>query len=238
MLEQQLDRLEVQHAPDPQGAQESSMGTIRGLIASLKQHYRTMNEALVQAGWSISRLTNGSDSVDPAALSDAYDQARALREGNARMREDAQALAQEIERLHVSLELETEPTPSELVLLDEVRNVVLGMPTGYGQLEDAIKVLTSQHERLQERFDSFVVSRRASARLQDIKGIGAVYAERLQAAGITTFEQLAGAPPDWLLEIVKAPGGLRPNTENWIKQAKAFMEEFEDYHSSETDDKA
>lgn len=55
--------------------------------------------------------------------------------------------------------------------------------------------------------------------LQEIKGIGPVYAQRLQEAGIRTFRQLAALPAD----DVRAKVGLEPwqaDVDSWIEQAR------------------
>lgn len=59
--------------------------------------------------------------------------------------------------------------------------------------------------------------------LETIKGIGAVYAARLKAAGINTFHQLAQTPPERLKEIVGADrSNLQIDTTAWIVQAEAL----------------
>jgi large subunit ribosomal protein L21 len=54
--------------------------------------------------------------------------------------------------------------------------------------------------------------------LEVINGIGPVFARRLQAAGVRTFADLAGASPERLLEIVEATPGLA-DTDSWREQA-------------------
>ena len=54
-----------------------------------------------------------------------------------------------------------------------------------------------------------------------INGIGAVFAEVLKGAGITTFSQLAGLSEDELLAIIQASGRNRPPLlETWLPQAE------------------
>lgn len=60
--------------------------------------------------------------------------------------------------------------------------------------------------------------------LEQIKGIGPVYASRLREAGIVSVPQLAVASPAELWQI--ASGGhtnLRMNVNAWIEQAKDLM---------------
>lgn len=53
-----------------------------------------------------------------------------------------------------------------------------------------------------------------------IKGIGPVYAQRLQEAGITSFAALAKQPSQRLREIVQAKDWQALDIESWIVQAR------------------
>ena len=55
--------------------------------------------------------------------------------------------------------------------------------------------------------------------LKVISGIGPVFEQRLNAAGIRTFRDLQAAAPEELLDLVKATPGLA-DTEAWIEQAR------------------
>lgn len=55
--------------------------------------------------------------------------------------------------------------------------------------------------------------------LQQIKGIGPKYAQKLADAGIVTLQDLAAATPEQLHEIIQARGGLA-RYEDWIQQAQ------------------
>ena len=57
-------------------------------------------------------------------------------------------------------------------------------------------------------------------RLEDIRGIGGVYADRLRAAGVTGFAELAALPPDRVKEIVGH--GTALSIQSWIKEAEAL----------------
>ena len=52
-----------------------------------------------------------------------------------------------------------------------------------------------------------------------INGIGPTFAERLQAAGITTFAGLASVTPEYLKAVTKA-ADWQADPVNWIAQAK------------------
>ncbi len=56
--------------------------------------------------------------------------------------------------------------------------------------------------------------------LTTITGIGPTFAERFNAAGITTFEQLAAMTPEEAKEISQA-ADWQADPEEWIAQAKA-----------------
>lgn len=57
-------------------------------------------------------------------------------------------------------------------------------------------------------------------RLEDIRGIGPVYASRLQAAGIRTFADLAARTPDDLIQIL-GPRRVPVDLEEWIAEARS-----------------
>lgn len=56
--------------------------------------------------------------------------------------------------------------------------------------------------------------------LEDIPGIGPVFAQRLHEAGIFTFAQLADTPVEAVLQAVQAESGSRPDVAEWIVQAR------------------
>jgi len=58
-------------------------------------------------------------------------------------------------------------------------------------------------------------------RLEDIKGIGPVYAARLNRAGIYRFSDLLTRSPKELLAAVVVDGErFRPNVDTWVEQAR------------------
>lgn len=59
-------------------------------------------------------------------------------------------------------------------------------------------------------------------KLEAIKGIGPVFARRLKAAGIQTFQDLAETPPEKLREIVSAQPWQAVEADEWIAQARAL----------------
>ncbi len=62
-------------------------------------------------------------------------------------------------------------------------------------------------------------------RLEMVKGIGAVFAKKLNDAGISTFEQLAQQTPERIREIIQPQEWQKVEPEVWIEQAKSFAEQ-------------
>ncbi len=61
-------------------------------------------------------------------------------------------------------------------------------------------------------------------RLQLINGIGNVFAQRFNEAGVYTYEQLAALDSDRIIEIVQAKSWQNIDPESWIAQAGALSE--------------
>ena len=61
--------------------------------------------------------------------------------------------------------------------------------------------------------------------LQQIRGIGKVFAARLNEAGILTFADLAALPPEQVQEIVSVETGHMADVQAWIIQARQFARE-------------
>ena len=59
--------------------------------------------------------------------------------------------------------------------------------------------------------------------LRNLRGIGVTTEERLYAAGITTYAQLADATPEAIRAAIGATGVRRINPEEWIEQAKQML---------------
>jgi predicted flap endonuclease-1-like 5' DNA nuclease len=92
------------------------------------------------------------------------------------------------------------------------------------QLREAAKAPTWQ----QVDYDTWIAeaktlgtqSRSAGDDLLIIEGIGPVYAAKLQAAGITTFAQVAAANDARLTEIIQAPAWRKVDYASWRDQAR------------------
>ena len=61
--------------------------------------------------------------------------------------------------------------------------------------------------------------------LARVNGIGRVYAERLNAAGIFTFAELAQASPEQLREIIQPADWQAVDFDSWIEQAATLAQE-------------
>ena len=59
--------------------------------------------------------------------------------------------------------------------------------------------------------------------LENIKGIGAGYAARLRAAGVTSVRDLANSTRPQLESIIKAPKWRQPDYEDWIRTARMWV---------------
>ncbi|HXV98160.1 MAG TPA: helix-hairpin-helix domain-containing protein, partial [Anaerolineae bacterium] len=73
--------------------------------------------------------------------------------------------------------------------------------------------------------ESWIDQARAMAdpdQLEDIVGIGRVFAQRLNDAGIYTFAQLAELTPERVEEIVEVEEPQKIDADGWIAQAKGF----------------
>ena len=66
--------------------------------------------------------------------------------------------------------------------------------------------------------------------LEQIRGIGPIYATRLREAGVQTFADLAQLPPERIVEIVLRDRDASESlidAEDWIRQARELAEERE-----------
>lgn len=65
-----------------------------------------------------------------------------------------------------------------------------------------------------------VAKKTSSDKLEAIKGIGPVFARRLNAAGINTYQQLVDTPPEKIRAIVDAKPWQAVEPEEWVAQAR------------------
>jgi len=91
-----------------------------------------------------------------------------------------------------------------------------------GRLRRELEVARLEISRLQTQVSTAPGDAPAGDRLQDISGIGQVYAKRLNDAGIRTFAELAAATPQKLAEILKPQEWQTVDFDAWIRQARTF----------------
>lgn len=95
------------------------------------------------------------------------------------------------------------------------------------QLTAAQARITELENQLQAsltRAPQMVVERVVQDRLQDIKGIGNVFAGRLNEAGIYTFGELAATSPSHLHNIINPEEWQAIDPTSWIEQAKTLAQ--------------
>jgi predicted flap endonuclease-1-like 5' DNA nuclease len=97
------------------------------------------------------------------------------------------------------------------------------------QLQAQLTALSTEKLELGQRLsDTLAVTQAApqSRRddLEQIRGIGPIYEQRLFAAGIETFAQLAATPVERLREIIQPAVWQRIDFDNWVAQARQSAE--------------
>lgn len=92
-------------------------------------------------------------------------------------------------------------------------------------LENRVLQLQAELEAALNREPEVIIKEvfRASDRLEKIKGIGSVFASRLNQAGIFTFEQIAEADPVWLEKVVNAKDWQDVTAEEWVEEAAKIV---------------
>ncbi|HFB52151.1 MAG TPA: hypothetical protein ENJ48_00530 [Anaerolineae bacterium] len=90
------------------------------------------------------------------------------------------------------------------------------------RLADSDATIASLRQQLAE-LSAKVAGRKD--RLEMVKGIGAVFAKKLNDAGINMFEDLAQQTPERIREIIQPQEWQKVEPEMWIEQAKTFAEQ-------------
>lgn len=94
------------------------------------------------------------------------------------------------------------------------------------RLEEALALAQSTLHTLQTTPASQPVTPIGQERLEQIKGIGRVFAQKLNAAGIYTIAELAEQTPARLREIIGATrAGTMAHPADWIQQARQQMQD-------------
>ena len=89
-----------------------------------------------------------------------------------------------------------------------------------GSADREIEIPVSGEDEPPEDQDAVRPGSASPDRLEAIKGIGPVFAKRLNTAGVFTYRDLASREPEQLIEIVKARPGQIGEIKEWIEQAK------------------
>lgn len=93
------------------------------------------------------------------------------------------------------------------------------------QLADALATAKANLDKLQTELAAQPAVQAVQDQLEAIKGIGRVFAQKLNAAGIYTFADLAAQTPDRLREIIgTARAGSMVQPADWIQQARQRLQ--------------
>ncbi|MEZ4618763.1 MAG: helix-hairpin-helix domain-containing protein [Caldilineaceae bacterium] len=92
------------------------------------------------------------------------------------------------------------------------------------ELEVARLEIGKLQNQIQMQAAPLLPSQSADDRLQDINGIGQVYARKLNDAGIHTFAQLSESSIDRLTEIINPQDWQTLDFDSWIRQARTFVQ--------------
>ncbi len=170
-------------------------------------------EATVDAAEAMSDHGDGPLEALQAELSEVQSRLKSAEEALEATVDAAEAMAEQGEAPLAELQAELSETQSRLK-----------------SAEEALEATIDAAEALAEVGDESNTSVAAAAesslpdRLEDIRGIGRVFAKRLEEAGIDSFAKLVQTDPAQLCEVT----GLRPGqaalAESWITQAQALLE--------------
>ncbi|MEZ4734845.1 MAG: helix-hairpin-helix domain-containing protein [Caldilineaceae bacterium] len=94
--------------------------------------------------------------------------------------------------------------------------------TDRSQFTAALTAAQASVRELQAKLAAATTAPQVQERLEQIKGIGRAYAQKLHTAGIHTLTELAAASPDNLREIVGA--GSVVQVSSWIEQARHLIQ--------------
>jgi predicted flap endonuclease-1-like 5' DNA nuclease len=123
-----------------------------------------------------------------------------------------------------------------LALEDGLRHELEAVQQKYGeaqaavsQLQGQVAALSAERVQLDTRLsDALALSQAVVQKrrndLEQIRGIGPVYEQKLFAAGIETFAQIAATPAERLREIIQPASWQRIDFEDWIEQARKSAE--------------
>lgn len=111
------------------------------------------------------------------------------------------------------------------VLLRYRRTTEMGRTNNEKALNDhEFEIPLSPMDEIEDDTGKVTASTTAMDPLETIKGIGPVFAKRLNQAGILTFRDLAEKSPEQLAEIVQAKQWQAVEIQAWITQAEQLRQ--------------
>ena len=130
---------------------------------------------------------------------------------------------QEMQNRLVVAESRADESTAKLAATEES---VVKLQNDRSHLENRVLELQAELEATLGREPQVIIKEifKASDRLEKIKGIGSVFAKRLNEAGIFTFEQIAEADPVWLENVVGAKAWQDVVAEEWVVEAAKLAE--------------
>lgn len=204
-------------------AQSNSVGKLTGLLHEQAARLDGIDQRLVQQDTRLARLETDVIEAQVAQLEAISSQLDQWAADHARTSAAQDAQLQDHARLLAELDREL---VAQAQAMQSLSSTVDDHTARLVQAADERQHQTSLLERVLDRVAQLMpgvsdalapVPRTGQDRLTEIKGIGPVYAGRLYAAGITTFQQVAAMSEDVLENLV---GSKRPDTASWIEQAQ------------------
>ena len=110
---------------------------------------------------------------------------------------------------------------NEVQLRTQLDGAVRERDTEISSLREKIATLEAEHSTRQSQLELFSPQTRAD-NLEDINGIGKVFARKLNAAGVLTFKDLARMPVERIREIIQPKAWQKIEPEAWVVEAAAL----------------
>lgn len=239
---QQIGRLKetLARAEEQVGALRQERDTLQAEKQTLRDRLAATEEELATIGANEAASQDNSIEIDRLVTErdSAHSEINRLRSALGSMKtqqERAAAIQDENDQLTARLE------SAENELLTE-HNRLVAAELKLQNMEDAladerlkVQQLTQQVDseaaekvaQLQAELDArdlatLALNRTTTDRLQEINGIGNVFAQRFNDEGVHTYEQLAALESERIVEIVKAKSWQKIDADSWIAQARAF----------------
>jgi len=92
------------------------------------------------------------------------------------------------------------------------------------KLDEASTEIKRLHSKAEESGSKVQFVYKKADHLEDVNGIGPVFAQRLNEAGIYTFADLAAQTPVRIREIISPKNWQAVDPEGWISQARHLLD--------------